>query len=203
MAGSGVNQDPVWVAESLRRALSDWARLSQDLRDPDLQARVASAGVAIVAALSTGHKLLVLGNGGSAAMASHVAAEFAGKCILDRKPLPAISLAESTTSITAIGNDYGFDQVFSRGIEALGQPDDVVIAMSTSARSPNVLNALEVAGERGMHTILLTGARGASTSARVSHLLPAPSISTPRIQEVHLLWTHSWCEAVDRLWSQN
>lgn len=203
MAGAAVKSDAAWVAESLHQALSGWAQLSQDLREPALQSRVISAGLSIVAALSTGHKLLVLGNGGSAAMASHVAAEFAGKCILDRKPLPAVSLAESATAITAIGNDYGFDHVFSRGVESLGRSGDVLIAMSTSARSVNVLNALETAREKGLPTILLTGARGAHTAARVSHLLPAPSTSTPRIQEVHLLWTHSWCEAVDQLWSQS
>ncbi|HIZ98666.1 MAG TPA: SIS domain-containing protein, partial [Candidatus Janibacter merdipullorum] len=120
-----------------------------------------------------------------------------GKCVQDRHPLPAISLAESHSSLTAIGNDYGFDQVFLRGVQAFGRPGDVLLAMSTSGTSPNIVAALEEARRRGVATILMTGAKGAGQADLADHLLVVPSEETPRIQEVHMLWAHAWCEAVD------
>lgn len=185
------------VTDRLETAIADWARLAADVSRPELTEPVRAAGESVLAALGAGRTLLVAGNGGSAAIASHVAAEFLGKCVRDRHPLPAISLAESHSSLTAIGNDYGFDQVFLRGVQAFGRPGDVFLAMSTSGSSPNILRALEEARARGLATILMTGAKGAGREAVADHHLVVPSEETPRIQEVHMMWAHAWCEAVD------
>lgn len=201
MAGAAVTSDGAQILErSVDGALQAWTGLVERLRDEDLVTEVRAAGMTIIDALARGNKLIVLGNGGSAAMANHIAAEFSGKCIQDREPLPAISLADSSTAITAIGNDYGFDQVFTRGLRALGAVGDVVIAMSTSGSSRNVLQALDTARELGLTTIMLTGA-AAPENLEADHVLRAPVESTPRVQEVHLLWAHSWCEAVDTTWA--
>lgn len=187
------------VTARLRAGVDSWAVLARALGDADLQRAVSCAGTALVQALVDGGTLLIAGNGGSAAIASHIAAEFIGKCVHDREPLPAINLAESLSSVTAVGNDYGFDQVFRRGVAAHARPGDVLLAMSTSGSSPNVLAALELARERGVLTVALTGAHGHAMSGSADHLLAVPSVQTPRIQEVHLLWAHAWCEAVDHL----
>lgn len=187
------------VGDRLTAGIDSWEALATALRDVDLQRAVQGAGTALVQALVNGGTLLVAGNGGSAAIASHIAAEFIGKCVYDREPLPAINLAESLSSVTAVGNDYGFDQIFRRGVAAHGRPGDVLLAMSTSGSSPNILAALELARERGLLTVALTGAGGTAMHASAEHLLVVPSTRTPRIQEVHLLWAHAWCEAVDRL----
>lgn len=187
------------VGSDLGAGVAAWRDLASALSDPGLRADVEAAGRAVVQALAGGSTLLVCGNGGSAAMASHVAAEFVGKCVQDRPPLPALSLAESISSLTAVGNDYGFDQVFVRALGALGRRGDVLLAMSTSGRSPNVLAALDLARELGITTILMTGERGADLAGRADHLLVVPSGHTARIQEVHLLWAHAWCESIDAL----
>lgn len=185
------------VTQQLDEGIAAWAELARQVADPTVREQVEAAGRVVVAALQSGRTLLVAGNGGSAAIASHVAAEFLGKCIHDRHPLPAISLAESHSSLTAIGNDYGFDQVFLRGVQAFGRPGDVFLAMSTSGTSPNVVAALAEARSRGLATILMTGSKGAGQADLADHLLVVPSSQTPRIQEVHMLWAHAWCEAVD------
>ena len=185
------------VARQLDAGIAAWATLAEQISAPELRSGVEAAGRVVVDALRAGGTLLVAGNGGSAAIASHVAAEFLGKCIQDRHPLPAISLAESHSSLTAIGNDYGFDQVFLRGVQAFGRPGDVLLAMSTSGTSPNVVAGLAEARRRGVATILMTGANGAGQGDLADHLLVVPSNETPRIQEVHMLWAHAWCEAVD------
>lgn len=185
------------VARQLDAGIAAWATLAEQIAAPEMRSGVEAAGRVVVDALRAGGTLLVAGNGGSAAIASHVAAEFLGKCIQDRHPLPAISLAESHSSLTAIGNDYGFDQVFLRGVQAFGRPGDVLLAMSTSGTSPNVVAGLAEARRRGVATILMTGAKGAGQAGLADHLLVVPSNETPRIQEVHMLWAHAWCEAVD------
>ncbi|MBO1766580.1 MULTISPECIES: D-sedoheptulose-7-phosphate isomerase [Allobranchiibius] len=187
------------VHRRLGEGADAWAALAVALREPTLEGEVQAAGTALVQALVAGGTLLVAGNGGSAAIASHVAAEFIGKCIHDREPLPAVNLAESLSSVTAVGNDYGFDQIFRRGVAALGRRGDVLLAMSTSGTSPNVLQALLLARERGLLTVALTGAKGEGLRGAADHVLVVPSADTPRIQEVHMLWTHAWCEAVDVL----
>ena len=185
------------LAQQLDEGTRSWSELARGLTEPEVRSGVLAAGKVVLAALRAGGTLLVAGNGGSAAISSHIAAEFLGKCIRDRHPLPAISLAESHSSLTAIGNDYGFDQVFLRGVQAFGQPGDVLLAMSTSGTSPNVISALAEARRRGLATILMTGQKGAGQGEHADHLLVAPSTQTPRIQEVHMLWAHAWCEAVD------
>lgn len=187
------------VVGASAEAIRSWQELAVALSAPELTARVDAAGAALAGALAGGGALLVAGNGGSAAIASHVAAEFIGKCVQDRAPLPAINLAESLSSVTAVANDYGYDQVFARGILAHGRPGDVFLAMSTSGSSPNVLAALDAAAQRGLITIVLTGAKGEGLHGRADHVLVVPSDQTPRIQEVHMVWTHAWCEAVDAL----
>ncbi|MGO4131980.1 D-sedoheptulose-7-phosphate isomerase [Janibacter hoylei] len=185
------------MTQQLDEGIAAWAELARQVAEPTVREQVEAAGRVVVAALQSGRTLLVAGNGGSAAIASHVAAEFLGKCIHDRHPLPAISLAESHSSLTAIGNDYGFDQVFLRGVQAFGRPGDVFLAMSTSGTSPNVVAALAEARSRGLATILMTGSKGAGQADLADHLLVVPSSQTPRIQEVHMLWAHAWSEAVD------
>jgi D-sedoheptulose 7-phosphate isomerase len=190
------------VARLHGRARADWATLAVALSDADLVAAVDRAGEAVLDCLDAGHKVLVVGNGGSAAMASHVAAEFAGRCVRDRRPLPAMSLAESATALTAVANDYGFDEVFSRAVAAHGRAGDVLVAMTTSGRSANVLAALRAARRSGLVTVALTGRSGGDALAGCAdHVLAVPSDHTPRIQEVHLVWTHGWCEAVDEAWA--
>ena len=181
------------VARRHEQAHTRWQDLAVARAQPPVVSRVDAAG-------ESGRSLWVVGNGGSAAMASHVAAEFAGRCIADRDPLPAMSLADSSAAVTAIGNDYGFEHVFARGVRALGRSGDVLLAMSTSGTSPNIVNALAAGRELGLVTILLTG-RSAPDGIDADHVLRAPTEQTPRIQEVHLLWTHAWCEAVDTAWA--
>ncbi|NYF99610.1 D-sedoheptulose-7-phosphate isomerase [Janibacter cremeus] len=188
---------PDILATRLDAGIAAWGELAAQVAQPDLRERARAAGGSVLAALAAGHTLLVAGNGGSAAISSHIAAEFLGKCVVDRHPLPAISLAESPASLTAIGNDYGFDEVFVRGVQAFGRPGDVLLAMSTSGASPNIIAALAEARSRGLGTILMTGEKGAGRVDLADHLLAVPSRETPRIQEVHMLWAHSWCEAVD------
>lgn len=185
------------VGRQLDAGIAAWGDLAAQIAAPASRDRAHAAGEDVLGALRAGRTLLVAGNGGSAAIASHVAAEFLGKCVRDRHPLPAISLAESHSSLTAIGNDYGFDQVFRRGVQAFGRPGDVLLAMSTSGSSPNILAALDEARGLGLTTILMTGAKGAERQEHADHLLVVPSVETPRIQEVHMLWAHAWCEAVD------
>jgi D-sedoheptulose 7-phosphate isomerase len=196
--------EPVDDADAIGRAhdrvLTAWAELVVALRDPDLVASVDAAGAAILAALGAGSKVIFVGNGGSAAEASHLAAEFVGRCTHDRQPLPALALND-VSAITAVGNDFGFDAVFARGVRALGAPGDVLVALSTSGASPNVLEAMSAAREAGMTTIAMTGRKGRRFAALADHGLVAPSEDTPRVQEVHLLWGHGWCEAVDLHWS--
>lgn len=187
------------VARRLDNGAQAWAQLAQVITAPQLRDEVLAAGEALTAALAAGGKVLVAGNGGSAAIASHVAAEFLGKCVHDRAPLPAINLAESLSSVTAISNDYGYDQIFVRGIRGLSRPGDVYLAMSTSGRSPNIVASLATARDLGVTTIAMTGAGGEHLRSLVDHLLVVPSDETPRIQEVHMLWAHAWCEAVDDL----
>lgn len=183
--------------------LDEWARLAVALREESLVAAVDAVGEVLVRCLAEGHGILVAGNGGSAAMASHVAAEFAGRCVRDRRPLPAMSLADSSTAVTAVANDFGFDEVFARGVAAHGHPGDVLLVMTTSGRSRNVQRALEVARERGLTTVALTGGSGGPVLETLAdHVLVAPADSTPRIQEVHLAWTHAWSEAVDLTWAE-
>lgn len=191
--------EPSPTAPAHRETLAAWSRLLEALQQPTLVAAVDAAGAAIVRALEAGSKVIFAGNGGSAAEAGHLAAELVGRCTRDRSPLPALALND-IVAVTAVGNDYGFDEVFARAVQALGSPGDVFVGMSTSGSSANVLRAMEAARERGMTTIALTGRRGVKFAESADHGLVAPSAETPRVQEVHLLWGHSWCDAVDLIW---
>lgn len=147
--------------------------------------------------LKRGCRILVCGNGGSAADAQHFAAELSGRYVKERRALAGIALTTDTSALTAIGNDYGFDQVFSRQVEALGRPGDVLVGISTSGNSPNVLRAVEVAKELGLHTIGLLGRDGGKLKQCCDDALVVPSTVTARIQELHLMIYHFWCEAID------
>lgn len=149
-------------------------------------------------AMLTGNKLLVMGNGGSAADAQHFVAEFVGRFLLERKALPAISLTTDTSILTAVGNDYGFDAIFSRQVEALAVAGDVVVGISTSGNSPNVLSALKVARSKGCQTVGLLGRDGGKIARHVDLNLTVPSNDTPRIQEAHALIIHIVCDLVEK-----
>jgi phosphoheptose isomerase len=157
------------------------------------------AGQTIAATLRSGGKVLLFGNGGSAADAQHIAAEFVGRFVRERHPLPAISLTTDTSALTAIGNDYGFEQIFARQVRALGRPGDVVVAISTSGRSPNVLAGVKAAREQGLLTIGLTGGHDSLLAGIVDVPIVVPSASTARIQECHITIGHILCEIAETL----
>lgn len=144
-----------------------------------------------------GNKLFFFGNGGSAADAQHLAAEFVNRYIMDRPPLPAIALTTDTSILTSISNDFSFSEVFAKQLKALGKEGDVAVGISTSGTSPNIIKAFEVAKEMGMKTIALTGNDGGSLVKIADVSLIVPSSSTPRIQEVHILIGHILCELVE------
>jgi D-sedoheptulose 7-phosphate isomerase len=158
---------------------------------------MAKAVEIVVGSFREGRKALLFGNGGSAADAQHIADEWTGRYRRERPPLPALALTANTSDLTAIGNDYGFDQVFARLVAAHGQPGDVAIALSTSGNSPNVLVAVEEARRRKLHTIGLTGKGGGELAPRVDVALVVPSRATAHIQECHITYLHALCELVD------
>jgi D-sedoheptulose 7-phosphate isomerase len=162
----------------------------------DVSAIVAAAAV-IAAALKNGGSVLVFGNGGSAADAQHFAAELVGRYEQERRAWPAVALTTDTSALTAIGNDYGFDRVFARQIEALGRKGDVAIGISTSGKSANVLRALETAKDRGLVTIALTG-RGGEAGNIAAHHIAVHEARTARVQEVHATVLHVICELVEK-----
>ena len=157
----------------------------------------AMAGV-ITASMRAGGKLLLAGNGGSAGDSQHVAAEFTGRMLYDRDPLPALALTTDSSALTAIGNDYGFDLAFERQVRALGRTGDVLLGISTSGNSPNVLLALDAARARGMATLAFAGATGGKMAGRADMVLRAPSDWTPVIQQVHITAAHILCSLVER-----
>jgi len=159
--------------------------------------RIVGVVGAITEALKSGNKILIFGNGGSAADAQHLAAEFVNRFIIERPPLPAIALSTDSSVITSIGNDYDFSEIFSKQIRAVGQAGDVAWGISTSGKSPNVIKALEVAKKKGLITIGLTGKDGGDIAKIVDYCLNVPSNSVPRIQEVHITVGHVICEMVD------
>ncbi|MCE5281584.1 MAG: D-sedoheptulose 7-phosphate isomerase [Deltaproteobacteria bacterium] len=159
--------------------------------------RIVEVVEAVTTALKAGNKILLFGNGGSAADAQHIAAEFVNRFVIERPPLPAIALTTDTSVITSIGNDYDFSDIFSKQIRAIGQKGDVAWGMSTSGTSANVIKALETAKKIGMVTIGLTGRDGGDVARIVDYSLNVSSTSTPRIQEVHTTVGHVICEMVD------
>jgi len=151
----------------------------------------------LTAALKAGNKIMIFGNGGSAADAQHLAAEFINRFIIERPPLPAIALTTDTSVITSIGNDYDFSEIFAKQIRALGQPGDVAWGISTSGNSQNVLKGLEQAKKMGLVTLAFTGKDGGSIAQIVDYWLNVSSNSTARIQETHITIGHAICELVD------
>lgn len=178
-----------FVAESLR-VKSDFFQ--------ENKSHIAHVAEVVAHGLRNGRKVLFFGNGGSAADAQHLAAELVGRFGPDRPPLPAISLSTDTSVLTALGNDFGYEKVFSRQIEALGQPGDTAIAISTSGNSPSVLEAIDVARAKGLFTVGFTGETGGKMKDRAEVVFRVPSRHTPRIQETHILLGHILCELVDR-----
>lgn len=168
------------------------------LADELLQAKLEQAAASCIECLRAGGKILLAGNGGSAADAQHIAAEFVSRFAFDRPGLPAIALTTDTSILTAIGNDYGYEKLFARQVQAHGQKGDVFIAYSTSGKSPNVLLALESARSKGLVCIGLTGNMGGPMRALCDCLLEAPSADTPKIQEGHLVLGHILCGLVER-----
>src|SRR5216684_2596498 len=168
------------------------------LDDAQIVATIAKVCELLVNAFSQGNKILLFGNGGSAADAQHLAAELVGRFAFDRPALPALALSVNTSCVTAIGNDYGFDQVFSRQIEALARRGDVAIGISTSGNSSNVLHAVSTARKMGLHTIALTGRSGGNLRNSVDHCICVPSNESSRIQECHILIGYIISELVER-----
>ncbi|MDB4962301.1 MAG: Phosphoheptose isomerase [Myxococcales bacterium] len=177
----------------VRQALIESARVHAAL-DP---AAIAHAAELMRDAVLAGKKVLLCGNGGSAADAQHIAAELVGRFVVERRPLPAIALTTDTSALTAIANDYGYEHVFSRQVDALGAPGDVLIAITTSGTSKNVVAAVEVARARGMKVIGLTGAKGAAFVASCDGGVAVPATVTARIQECHIIIGHLLCEVLD------
>src|SRR5262249_4739861 len=178
-----------FVAESVRVK----TQFFQENKD-----RIAQTAAIIAHSVRNGRKILFFGNGGSAADAQHLAAEMVGRFGPDRAALAAISLATDPSVLTALGNDYGYDNVFARQIEALGNAGDTAIGISTSGNSPNILHALDVARLKGLFTVGFTGESGGQMTDRAEVLFRVPSRQTSRIQETHILLGHIICELIDR-----
>ena len=186
------------MAERAGQRLAMHAAMAQALAREETAAAIAAAARELAARFAAGGMLLIFGNGGSAADAQHLAAEFTGRYLLDRAPLPALALADNTASVTAIANDYGFDQVFARQVRAFGSESGAAIALSTSGASANVLEGLRSARELGLLTIGVTGQGGAERMrALCDHLLTIPAEQTPQIQEGTMLVLHTICELVE------
>lgn len=167
------------------------------LKDDQLLSTISKVVDAVTKAFKDGHRVYFCGNGGSAADAQHLAAEFSGRFYTDRKALPAEALHCNTSYLTAVANDYGYDVVFSRMIEGIGQAGDIVIGLSTSGNSPNIMKAFEAAREKKMITIAFTGETGGKMKELSDHLINIPSKDTPRIQESHITVGHIICQLVE------
>jgi D-sedoheptulose 7-phosphate isomerase len=187
------SKDP--IAVHFERSLRATERANQD---PALLATLGAIAMAVVKALRADNKILLIGNGGSAADAQHIAAEIIGRYKLDRPAWSAMALTTDTSALTAIANDYGFEQVFARQVEGLGKPGDVLIALSTSGRSPNIVAALGAARQRGLVTIGFTGLKGQGMGALCDHLFVSPSDDTPVIQQIHMIAAHGICDEIEQ-----
>ena len=167
------------------------------LSDAVLVEKIETVTSVIAKAFANGHKVLFCGNGGSAADAQHLAAEFSGRFYSDRDPLPSEALHCNSSYITAVANDYGYDQVYSRIVKGSGRAGDVLVGLSTSGNSVNIINALEVAKKIGMITVVLSGETGGKMKDMCDYLLNVPSNDTPRIQESHITIGHIICQLVE------
>ena len=185
-------KDP--ISAHFEQSLAGLARATQDAA---LLATTRQIAAVIIAALRAGNKLLIIGNGGSAADAQHIAAEIIGRYKQDRPGYAAIALTTDTSALTAIANDYGFEQVFARQVAGLGQRGDVLLALSTSGRSPNILAALRTARQQGLITIAFTGTKGKTLGELCDHLFVSPSDDTPVVQQIHLTAAHGICDEIE------
>jgi D-sedoheptulose 7-phosphate isomerase len=178
--------------------IRDCASVMQSLlQSSEYLSAVVKVADAMTTCLRSGNKVLFFGNGGSAADAQHLAAELSGRFLRERASLAGWALTTNSSVLTAIGNDYSFDEVFARQIQGIGGPDDVAFAISTSGNSPNVLRAVNVARDRKLVTVGLTGKTGGKLRSAVDHCICIPSDQTPRIQEAHILTGHVLCELVE------
>jgi len=184
-----------FIAGELRKTASVIGAL---VADAELARTIETVARLCVKALRDGNKILLAGNGGSAADAQHLAAELVSRFYFDRPGLPAVALTTDTSALTAIGNDYGFERLFSRQVDALGRKGDVFIGLSTSGNSPNILKALDEARLKGLVTVGLTGQGGGRMAALCDHCLRMPSSETPRIQEGHIVVGHTVCALIER-----
>lgn len=185
--------------DHLKQSLRATQQVAQAmLEQPALHEALLKAVAVCAAALSQRRRVFFAGNGGSAAEAQHFAAELLGRFLIDRAPLPAMALHVDTSAMTAIGNDFGFEQVFSRQLQGLGQHGDVLVALSTSGRSKNILLAMEAARQMGISTIAMTGADPRDMGQLADVVLAVPSGHTPQIQEGHLVLGHLLCDLVER-----
>jgi len=183
------------VAEHFRRSCETLSRAAADSKFQTAIHRIAET---ITEAFRSGHKLLIAGNGGSAADAQHIAGEFLSRLNFDRNPLPAIALTTDSSVLTAVGNDYGFERTFERQVRGLGRPGDVFIAISTSGRSPNVITALKAAREVGLTTIGFTGSSANGPMQPLcEQYLAAPAEETALIQQIHIVAAHAICGLVE------
>jgi D-sedoheptulose 7-phosphate isomerase len=184
-----------WAGAYLARSAEAAAALARDRVARDVLARMAAE---IREAFRAGRKLLVAGNGGSAGDAQHIAGEFVVRLLYDRAPLPAIALTVDGSVLTAAGNDYGFEHVFARQVRALGRPGDVLLAISTSGRSANLLRALEAAGEIGMARLGFAGRAGGQMARFCDLVFRAPADETPIVQQLHITAAHVLCALCER-----
>jgi D-sedoheptulose 7-phosphate isomerase len=185
--------------DRIRNSVESAIRTMESLRaDAALVATLSRISRAVIETFRHGNKILLFGNGGSANDAQHIATELVGRFAFDRPALPALSLAESISSVTAISNDHGFEQVFSRQIEALARPGDIAVAISTSGNSPNVLHGVATANKAELLTIGLTGRSGGKLRSIVKECICVPSDDTPRIQECHTLIGHILSQLVEQ-----
>ena len=183
-----------------RQLAQSIATMTRVLRDESIHAAVVAAAHLAADAMKSGHKLLICGNGGSAADAQHLAAEFVARLTIDRPALRAIALTTDSSILTAIGNDHSFDQIFERQVEALGQPGDVLLAISTSGNSKNCVKALKLARTLGVHTVSYTGNNGGAMKELSDINVIIPSDTTMNIQESHLALEHILCMLVERFY---
>ena len=181
----------------ISNAIAESIDVKTAMRQTEVIRACAVLASAMARAFQNGNKVLLFGNGGSAADAQHIAAELVGRFSRERNALPALALNENTSTITAIANDYSFDAVYARQIEALGRPGDIAIGISTSGQSINVIEGLRVARSRGLLTAAFAGKTGGAVIEHSDCCLRVPSESTPRIQECHILLGHALCEAVE------
>jgi D-sedoheptulose 7-phosphate isomerase len=181
-----------------RQRIDEHQTVMESVRNGVALEAATRAADAVIESLRAGGKVILFGNGGSAADATHLAAEFLGRFLIDRRPLPALALADNHSAVTAIGNDYGFLHVFSRQVQALGRPGDVAFGLSTSGRSPNVAAGLGAARAGGLVTVAMTGSDTGIVGAAADIVIAIPTRATPRVQEAHLVLGHSICEVVEQ-----